>query len=201
MTDRIPTDFTLDLLSWSPWLDRATDTDLEPDQRERVEAAVGTAPNSDYINVLANDLEALQARALVHRHVYAPDTPEDTARRELGATTASRINGCVFCASVHARMWAHASGDRDLASAFLRDGVDAELPPVERAVVDAAARLTTDPESLSAGHLQPLRDQGLDDFAILDALNYAAFFANANRLMLTLGEPRFARAPRKEAAG
>ena len=68
-------------------------------------------------------------------------------------------------------------------------------------VVDAAARLTTDPESLTAEHLAPLRDLGLDDFAILDALNYAAFFANANRLMLTLGEPRFARAPRREAAG
>jgi len=30
---------------------------------------------------------------------------------------------------------------------------------------------------------------GLDEIEILDILNYAAFFANANRLMLTLGEP------------
>ena len=200
MTDATPTDFTLDLLTWTPWLDRATDTDLDPEQRARVEAAVGSAPNSDYINVLANDLEALQTRALVHRHVFASDAPEDTARRELGATTASRINGCVFCASVHARMWAHAASNRPLAETFLRDGVDAELPAQERAIVDAAARLTTDPESLASEHLEPLRAQGLDDEQILDVLNYPAFFANANRLMLTLGEPKFARTPKTEAA-
>jgi alkylhydroperoxidase family enzyme len=34
-----------------------------------------------------------------------------------------------------------------------------------------------------------LRELGLDDLGILDIVNYAAFFANANRLMLTLGEP------------
>jgi uncharacterized peroxidase-related enzyme len=200
MTDAKPTEFTLDLLTWTPWLDRATDTDLDPDKRSRVTAAVGTAPNSDYINVLANDLEALQTRALVHRHVFASDAPEDTARRELGATTTSRINGCVFCASVHARMWAHAEGNRRVAETFLRDGVDADLPPQERAIVDAAARLTTDPESLAPEHLEPLRAQGLDDDQILDALNYAAFFANANRLMLTLGEPKFARPSKSRGA-
>ncbi len=200
MSDARPTEFTLDLLTWTPWLDRATDTDLDPELRTRVQAAVGTSPNSDYINVLANDLEALQTRALVHRHVFTPDAPENTARRELGATTTSRINGCIFCASVHARMWAQASGDRELAKTFLRDGIEAELPPVERAVVDAAARLTTDPESLAPEHLEPLRSLGLDDLQILDALNYAAFFANANRLMLTLGEPVFARPPKAEQA-
>jgi uncharacterized peroxidase-related enzyme len=193
-----PTTFTLDLLTWSPWLERATDTDLPEERQAAIRGAIGAAPNSDYINVLANDLEALKTRALVHRHVYASSDPQPTAYRELGATTASRINGCVFCASVHARMWAQASGNRDLAETFLDDGIDADLPSPECEIVDAAARLTTDPESLSAEHLEPLRELGFDDFAILDVLNYAAFFANANRLMLTLGEPHFARTPRME---
>lgn len=197
MSTRTPTSFTLELLSWSPWLERATDTDLTPERRQEVEAAVGTAPNSDYINVLANDLEALRARALVHRHVYTSDEPQPTAYRELGATTASRINGCVFCASVHARLWAHNYGDRQLAQAFLDDGIEASLPSPEREIVDVAARLTTDPESLTSEDLEPLRALGFDEFAILDVLNYAAFFANANRLMLTLGEPRHARASRE----
>ena len=197
MSTTSPTGFTLDLLTWSPWLERATDTDLPEERLQAVRDAIGTAPNSDYSNVLANDLEALRTRALVHRHVYTSSEPEPTAWRELGATTASRINGCVFCASVHARMWAQASGNRELAQSFLEDGIDAELPSPEREIVDAAALLTTDPESLTAEHLEPLRTLGFDDFAILDVLNYAAFFANANRLMLTLGEPRFARAPRE----
>ena len=182
--------FTLDLLEWAPWIERAGETDLPPDLRERVDAYVASVPNADYIGVLANDFDALLARASVHRHVYTSDEPEDGARRELGATTASRINGCVFCASVHARMYAKHSRRRDLAQQFLDSGIDAELPPLDRAVVDLAAKVTNDPESLSSADLQPLRDLGVDDLGILDVINYTAFFANANRLMLTLGEPR-----------
>jgi uncharacterized peroxidase-related enzyme len=182
--------FTLDFLGWKPWLERATDTDISPELKEQIEAFVGTGPNTDYGLVLANDFPAYRARAKVHRHVYTSDDPALSAHRELGATTTSRINGCVFCASVHARMYANASKRRDVAQRFLDDGLDADLPPVERAVVDLSAKVTRDPESLTAADLVPLRELGFDDLGILDVINYAAFFANANRLMLTLGEPK-----------
>jgi len=185
--------FTLDFLEWTPWLERAVETDISPEQRERVASAIGNAPHSDYIAVLANDFEVWQARALVHRHVYTSEDPEPTSWRELGATTTSRINGCVFCASVHARIFANLSKKRDLSQRFLDDGIDTNLPPIERAIVDLSAKLTTDPESVAAEDLEPLRALGFDDLAILDVINYAAFFANANRLMLTLGEPRLQR--------
>ncbi len=181
--------FTLDFIGWSPWLDRATETDLSPEQRARVEAHLAGTPNPEYLDVLANDFPALAARALVHRHVYTSEDPEPSAMRELAATTTSRINGCVFCASVHARMFANFAKNRPLAQHFLDKGVDSDLPPSERAVVDLVAKLTDDPESLSAADLAPLRDLGFDDLAILDVINYGAFFANANRLMLSLGEP------------
>lgn len=187
--DKLRETWTLDFLGWKPWVDRATDTDLSPDLRPQVEEAVGAGPNSDYTNVLANDLDALRARAKVHRHVYTSTDPEPSAWRELGATTTSRINGCVFCASVHARMYANFSKRRDLAQTFLDDGLAADLPAAERAVVDLAAKVTKDPESLTGADLTPLRDLGFDDLTILDVINYASFFANANRLMLTLGEP------------
>lgn len=189
-TDATRATFTIDLLEWAPWLERATETELAPGQRAEVEAYVAAQQNSDYIDVLANDYAALRARALVHRHVYASSDPAPSANRELAATTASRVNGCVFCASVHARMYAGFSRNRDLALRVLADGVTADLPPLERAVVDLGAKLTTDPEALTAADLAPLREQGLDDLAILDVVNYAAFFANANRLMLSLGEPK-----------
>jgi uncharacterized peroxidase-related enzyme len=189
MSEQLRETFTLDFLQWTPWLERAVETNISPEAKERVTAAIGDAPNSDYIAVLANDFEAWQARALVHRHVYTSEEPEPTAWRELGATTTSRINGCVFCASVHARIFANLSKKRELTLEFLADGIDADLPPTERAIVDLSAKLTLDPESLTASDLQPLRDLGFDDLGILDIINYAGFFANANRLMLTLGEP------------
>jgi uncharacterized peroxidase-related enzyme len=95
---------------------------------------------------------------------------------------------------VHARHVANYLKNRPVALQFLNDGLEADLPPMERAIVDACAKLTLEPESLDSSDLQPLRDLGLTDIEILDILNYAAFFANANRLMLTLGEP----APQKK---
>ncbi len=182
-------EFTLDLLDWKPWLTRSIDTDLPDSRRTEIETFVSGKNASDYLLVLANDFGSLQARALVHRHVYATEEARQSGYRELGATTTSRINGCVFCASVHARHVANFAKNRPLAQRFLDDGLDADLPPVERAIVDACAKLTFDPEGFSGADLAPLRAQGLSDIEILDILNYAAFFANANRLMLTLGEP------------
>ena len=181
--------FTLNILEWQPWLERVLETDISEETRAKIIDAIGTAPNSDYIQVLANDFDAWRTRNTVHRHVYADDSKAASARRELGATTASRINGCVFCASVHARMYAAAARRRDLAQRFLDDGIDANLPEPERAVVDLATRVTVNPEGLTAAELQPLRDQGFNDLDILDVINYSAFFANANRLMLSLGGP------------
>lgn len=186
--------FTLDFLDWIPWVPRAIDTDVSPERQSEIEQFVAGKNASDYLLVLANDFGSLQARAFVHRHVYATEEPEQSGYRELGATTTSRINGCVYCASVHARHVANYLKNRPLAQRFLDDGLDADLPEMERAIVDVCARLTREPEALNGADLQPLRDLGLTDIEILDILNYAAFFANANRLMLTLGEP----APQKK---
>ncbi len=181
--------FTLDFLDWVPWVPRAVDTDLPVERRAEIQEFVSGKNASDYLLVLANDFDSLQARASVHRHVYADDDVTQAGYRELGATTTSRINGCVFCASVHARHVANYLKNRPLAKRFLEEGLDADLPPIERAVVDVCAKLTLDPEALTGAELTPLRELGLDEIEILDILNYAAFFANANRLMLTLGEP------------
>jgi uncharacterized peroxidase-related enzyme len=189
MTKPVRENFTLDLLGWSPWIERATETDISPELKAEIAAFVPPGPSADYGLVLSNDFAAYKTRAKVHRHIFTSNEPEESAFRELGATTASRINGCVFCASVHARMYANFSKKRELAQRFLDDGIDAELPDPERAVVDLAAKITLDPESLTSADLEPVRSLGFDDLSILDVINYSAFFANANRLMLTLGEP------------
>ncbi|TXG81127.1 MAG: alkylhydroperoxidase domain protein [Thermomicrobiales bacterium] len=182
--------FTLDFLNWVPWVPRAVDGDLSPERTQELESFVAGKNASDYLLVLANDFDSLEARAVVHRHVYVDEADVTQAGyRELGATTTSRINGCVFCASVHARHVASYLKDRPMALRLLSEGIDTDLPPIERAVVDASAKLTCNPEGLIGADLSPMRALGLNDLEILDILNYAAFFANANRLMLTLGEP------------
>lgn len=168
---------------------RSIDTNLDADRRSEIEQFVHGKNAPDYLLVLAHDFESLQARALVHRHVYADDGPEQEAYREFAATTTSRINGCVFCASVHARHVARLLGDRTMIQGFLDRALEADLPPVFEAIARAAAKLTSDPANFGPDDIQELRDLGSSDLQILDILNYAAFFGNANRLMLSLGEP------------
>ena len=112
------------------------------------------------------------------------------ALRELSATSASRTNGCIFCASVHARFASHHSKRPDDVQRLLDDGTAApQDDPQWRAVIDASVALTAIPNAFGPEHVARLRDAGLDDLAIIDAINGAAFFNWANRLMLSLGEP------------
>jgi uncharacterized peroxidase-related enzyme len=73
--------------------------------------------------------------------------------------------------------------------ALYDQGLDTPLPPRLRAIVDYAAKLTRAPAAMTVADLKPLREAGMDDLEILDLTNEAAMFANANRLMQTLGEP------------
>ncbi len=60
-----------------------------------------------------------------------------------------------------------------------------------QAEINYAAALSVTPPAATPGHLAELEKQKLDTLEQLDLLQSAAFFAWANRLMLTLGEPGF----------
>ena len=53
----------------------------------------------------------------------------------------------------------------------------------------ASVALTATPMAFGPEHVDRLRRSGLDDLAIADVIQAAAFFNWANRLMLSLGEP------------
>jgi uncharacterized peroxidase-related enzyme len=70
---------------------------------------------------------------------------------------------------------------------LLEDGLGAPLDARRRAIVDFAVRMTATPMQVGAADLKPLRDAGLDDLEVLDLVHAVAMFANANRLMQSLG--------------
>jgi uncharacterized peroxidase-related enzyme len=86
-------------------------------------------------------------------------------------------------------LFSNLSKKRDLMQRLLDDGLESDLPGRERAVVDLSVKLTRDPESVTGEDFAALRTEGFDDLAILDVVQSAAIFGNANRLMLSLGEP------------
>jgi uncharacterized peroxidase-related enzyme len=181
--------FTLDALRWRPWLETVDDVGATPEQAALV-AEVAPSPDSrPYYAVLAHDAPALRERtALFNAIMYGPGGLR-RADRELATVAASRLNGCVYCASVHARRYVQLTKDEAGMRRLLDDGLAAEQGERERALIDFAAKLTAAPDQLSAADLTPLRSLGLADADILDAALATAMFAWANRLMLTLGEP------------
>ena len=123
--------------------------------------------------------------------MYAPGGLS-RAERELGATVVSRINGCVYCASVHAQRFEQLAKRSDTIAQVFEQPETAGTSTREKAIVQFSIKITEQPAALNAGDIDALKAEGLNDGEILDLLHSDAIFAWANRLMLNLGEPLLA---------
>jgi alkylhydroperoxidase domain protein len=186
--DDRPNAFTQEEIGWAPWLEPMSEDQLTA--RHWAGLVDASRAKSPYFMLLARDPEILEARTKTDKDIFynqAGGLPR--AERELAATAASRVNGCIFCASVHARFASTHSRRGDEVQRLLDQGVGVTLDERWSAIVSAAAALTRTPSEFGPEHVERLREAGLDDLAILDVIQSAAFFAWANRLMLSLGEP------------
>jgi alkylhydroperoxidase domain protein len=183
-----PVVFTRAQLEWLPWLEPvAAEAMTERQKASLVDAARLKSP---YFRLLARDPGALEARTRTDKDIfYNPDAGLPRAERELAAAATSRFNGCLYCASVHARHAAVYSKREEDVQRLLADGVGADLGERWNAIVAASVSLGATPIAFGAEHVDRLRAAGLDDLAISDVIHAAAFFNWANRLMLSLGEP------------
>jgi len=182
-------DFTHGELEWRPWV---TPLDLNAATEAQLVALKVTPSNravGAYSLVLAHDPEALSERSPLYNGIMFGAKGLPRADRELGAVAASRINGCAYCASVHALRFTQLTKEPEVMERIQRDGVDAALDPRRKAILDYSAKLSRDPASVDPADATPLRAQGLTDLEILDLTHAVAMFAWANRLMQTLGEP------------
>lgn len=185
----VPNEFTQEELDWLPWLEpKAIDDLTEADYTAFVERSRAKNP---YFRLLVRDPVVLGARTRADNDIfYNTDAGLGRAERELSAAAASRTNGCVYCASVHSRFASlQAPSRRADVQRLLDDGIDGEQDPRWTAVIEAAAALTATPSYFGRAHIEALRTAGLDDQAVIDVVQSAAFFNWANRLMLSLGEP------------
>ena len=186
-----PVRFTRDELHWEPWL--ADKPLAEFSAEEQAILAKYGHSDSPYFRLLARNQPVLEQRTLTDKGIFYTPGGLPRAERELAATVTSKINGCIYCASVHARKAAQLAKDETAVDTLLAvtpgENLSDGQSPRWQAEIDAAAALSVTPPGLNARHLAALDEQGLDTLAQLDLLQSAAFFAWANRLMLTLGEP------------
>jgi alkylhydroperoxidase domain protein len=184
----VPTAFTRDQVDWLPWLEPLAAEALTP--RHMAALVDAARAKSAYFRLLARDPEALEARTRTDKDIfYNADAGLPRAERELAAAAVSRFNGCIYCASVHARFAATYSKREADVERLLDQGIGADLDERWNAIVAASVALSRTPIAFGPDHVDRLRRAGLDDLAIADVIGAAAFFNWANRLMLSLGEP------------
>ncbi|NDL64084.1 alkylhydroperoxidase domain protein [Acerihabitans arboris] len=186
-----PQAFTQRELGWEPWIAAKKLTEFSPQQQTTL-VNNGHA-DSDYFRLLGRNLAVLEQRTLTDKGIFYTSGGLTRKERELAAAVASKVNGCIYCASVHARKASQLSKRPDDIQRLLDIPSGSVLStgqsPRWQAIIDFAAALSASPAVAGVGQLTRLRELGLSDLELLDLVQATAFFAWANRLMLTLGEP------------
>ena len=197
----IPTDFTMDVLDWEPWVTPPPINELTDAQRDSF--ASKAAANSEYFRLLSLVPNVLKARSALDNAIFLGENGLPRGERELAAAVTSKVNGCIFCASVHARKAAFQTKrpedvNRLLAVSLTRDKnwLPSDVEKLaegqdERwnALILFTARLSQLIPRAATADVERLVTAGLTPEQIGDAILAVAFFSWANRLMLSLGEP------------
>ena len=182
-------EFTTDVPHWRP---RVKPIDLAEASAEQLDALKVTPSNtkvSDYVLVLANDVETLKVRTPLFNAIMYNRGGLSRAERELGAVAASIVNRCVYCAAVHSSRYNQLAKDEAVMKRIFADGVAARLEPRQSAILSFAAKLSEAPSKADESDMDALVEAGLDPSEILDLILSASLFGWANRLMHTLGDP------------
>lgn len=182
-------EFTTDIPDWRP---RVKPIDLAEATAEQLDALKVTPSNtkvSDYVLVLANDVETLKVRTPLFNAIMYNRGGLSRAERELGAVAASVVNRCIYCTAVHASRYNQLAKDETLIRRVFAEGVSVELDARQTAILRFAARLSDAPSKATAEDVDALVKAGLDSSEILDLILSASLFGWANRLMHTLGDP------------
>lgn len=180
--------FTNATLDWTSWLPIQNVADLTPEQDRILATSHPKAKESDYYMLLIQAPELLEQRSLVFNALmYAPGGAS-RAERELASTVVSRVNGCVYCASVHAQRFEQLAKRNDVIVQVFEDPFTAGTNARERAIVQMAIALTREPANFGQRHIQPLLTSGVTPDQVRDLIGATAIFAWANRLMLNLGK-------------
>src|SRR5699024_9336954 len=168
-----PARFTREQLQWEPWIEVPAPEELTDEQRSSFASKAST--NSVYFRMLSLTPGITRARSALDNAIFLPRDGLPKAERELAAATASKVNDCLYCASVHARKAAAFARREDDVDALLSaplerdpDWISVDLAPLvagqdERwsALIAAAAELSR-PRPATAG-IPSLRALGLTD--------------------------------------
>ena len=130
----------------------------------------------------------VEERLRLYRVVEGCPSGLSVQERLLAAFVTSLLNGTTHCASGLRHRLTDEGWTDDALRALEADPAHARTSdPRLDAIAHHAARLTTEPESITAPDLNVLRAQGLGDLEILDLNNIVAYYNYINRVANGLG--------------
>ena len=173
-------------LDWRPYIARVELSEATPEQLDAMKVTPSAKKVSDYVRTLAHDPESYLARTILFNAIMYVEGGLARPDRELGALGASIVNGCRYCAVVHARRHAELTKSDDVVSALYLDQPET-LGPRDAAIYDFARRLSVTPSEATEKDIAALRAAGMDDVEIIDLIHAISIFGWANRLMHVLG--------------
>lgn len=181
--------FTRTVPHWRPRVAPVKLAEATQAQLDALQVTPSNTKVSDYVLVLAHDVETLAVRSPLFNAIMYDPGGLSRAERELGAIGASIVNRCVYCAAVHAARHAQLQKSDAVTDAIFAAGEQAKLEPRDQAILDFAVKLSRAPSEAGPADAAALRDAGLSDDEAVDLILSAALFGWANRLMHVLGEP------------
>lgn len=141
---------------------------------------LGMIPN--VLKANAFDIDKLNAFTGLYNDLMLADSGLSKLEREMIAVVVSSINRCFYCLVAHGAAVRQLSGDPMLGEMLVMNYRVAELEPRQRAMLDFAAKMTTQSATIEEIDRQTLRDAGFSDRDIWDIANVAGFFNMTNRV-------------------
>lgn len=138
-------------------------------------------------------IQSLNPQSIVdHMSLYMTllfgKSPLKRYQREMIAVVVSAGNNCEYCQEHHGAALLHYWKDEARVMQLRQDFAALDLKPGDRALCKVASEMTVSPKQRSQDEqVAPLRDAGLSDRAILDAVMIIAYFNFVNRIVLGLG--------------
>ncbi|MER8387836.1 peroxidase-related enzyme [Mesorhizobium sp. M0166] len=173
-------------LNWHPYIAPVELSEATPEQLEAMKVTPSAKKVSEYVRTLVHDPESYLARTVLFNAIMYVEGGLVRPDRELGALGASIVNGCKFCAVVHARRHSELTKSDEVVTALYLDKPE-KLGPRDAAIYSFARRLSAAPSEATADDIAALRSVGMDDREIIDLIHAISIFGWANRLMHVLG--------------
>ncbi|MEM8730432.1 MAG: peroxidase-related enzyme [Pseudomonadota bacterium] len=141
---------------------------------------LGMVPN--VLKAHAFDVDKLNAFTALYNDLMLSESNLSKLDREMIAVVVSSLNRCWYCQVAHGAAVRALSGDPALGEYMVMNYRMAPLKPRQRAMLDFAAKVTTESWKIEEADRQALRDHGFSDRDIWDIANVAAFFNMTNRV-------------------